>query len=207
MAALYWQKILLWQSGMQQQMGYLIVPGWQGSDAEHWQSHWQRTLPNCRRVEQVNWFEPELASWINQLEQAIEASAWPVILIAHSLGCIAVAHWAKHASQASLVRVRGALFVAPADVERVDCPPPLLGFAPIPKLALPFPCQLLGSDNDPAAQPERVAALAAAWQVPMLILSGVGHLNVASGHRCWPEGLVYLNQLQCQIEQQKQHQA
>ena len=24
---------------------YLIVPGWQGSSAEHWQSHWQQVLP------------------------------------------------------------------------------------------------------------------------------------------------------------------
>lgn len=25
---------------------YLIVPGWQGSPDNHWQSHWQHSLPN-----------------------------------------------------------------------------------------------------------------------------------------------------------------
>ena len=34
---------------------YLIVPGWYGSAAEHWQSHWHQVLPNCHRVEQRDW--------------------------------------------------------------------------------------------------------------------------------------------------------
>lgn len=29
---------------------YLILPGWQGSPTEHWQSHWQRSLPDASRV-------------------------------------------------------------------------------------------------------------------------------------------------------------
>ena len=31
---------------------YLILPGWQGSGPDHWQTHWQRLLPDARRVEQ-----------------------------------------------------------------------------------------------------------------------------------------------------------
>ena len=31
---------------------YLILPGWQGSPAEHWQSHWQSNLPDASRAEQ-----------------------------------------------------------------------------------------------------------------------------------------------------------
>lgn len=37
---------------------YLIVPGWQGSPEDHWQSHWQNNLPNSARVEQADWLTP-----------------------------------------------------------------------------------------------------------------------------------------------------
>ena len=93
---------------------YLIVPGWQGSPDNHWQSHWQRSLPNSARVEQQDWLTPQRRDWVQALEQAIAAERSPVILIAHSLGCVTVAHWAAQASPALLRRVRGALLVAPA---------------------------------------------------------------------------------------------
>ena len=41
---------------------YLIVPGWQGSPEDHWQSHWQNSLPNSARVEQADWLTPP-ADW------------------------------------------------------------------------------------------------------------------------------------------------
>lgn len=41
-----------------QSIRYLIVPGWQGSSDDHWQSHWQRSLPNSARVEQDDWLTP-----------------------------------------------------------------------------------------------------------------------------------------------------
>ena len=52
---------------------YRIVPGWQGSAAEHWQSHWQRLLPSTSRVEQSDWLRPQCQNWIDTLQQAIEA--------------------------------------------------------------------------------------------------------------------------------------
>ena len=126
-----------------QAIRYLILPGWQGSPAEHWQSHWQRTLPNASRVEQADWDNPDRASWVEALERAIDAERTPVILVAHSLGCVTVAHWAAQSDPDVLRRVRGALLVAPADVQRPGCPEPLKGFAPIPRELLPFPTLLV----------------------------------------------------------------
>lgn len=37
---------------------YVLVPGWYGSEDAHWQSHWQRALPNASRVEQQDWITP-----------------------------------------------------------------------------------------------------------------------------------------------------
>ena len=185
---------------------YLILPGWQGSGPDHWQSHWQQLLPNAARVEQHNWFEPEPDAWISQLNQSIADTRGPVVLIAHSLGCITLAHWASQASSEQWAKVAGAQLVAPADVERPGCPPALQGFAPISSKLLPFPSVLIGSSNDPAASPDRAQQLAAQWGSDYLQLEGVGHLNPKAGFTQWEAGFAYLYQLQRQIERrQRQH--
>ena len=139
---------------------YLIVPGWQGSPEDHWQSHWQHSLPNSARVEQDDWLTPRREDWIAALAEAIAIDSTPVILIAHSLGCITVAHWAATAPEPFLRQVRGALLVAPADVERPACAPALRNFAPIPSNLLPFPSQVISSDNDSAVSAPRAVELA-----------------------------------------------
>lgn len=186
---------------------YLIVPGWQGSADDHWQSHWQRSLPNSVRVEQGDWLTPRREEWVATLERHIAADPRPAILIAHSLGCVTVAHWAARAPLASLRRVRGALLVAPADVQRPNCPEALRNFAPIPRHLLPFPSQVVGSDNDSAASAARVIELARDWGSEAAILSGAGHINVKSGHQRWEQGFTYLFRLQSRIEQQLRRRA
>ncbi|MDH0650081.1 alpha/beta hydrolase [Pseudomonas sp. GD03858] len=180
---------------------YLIVPGWQGSPDNHWQSHWQRSLPNSARVEQRDWLTPQRRDWVQALEQAIAAERSPVILIAHSLGCITVAHWAAQASPSLLRRVRGALLVAPADVERPTCAPALRNFAPIPSQALPFPSQVVSSDSDPAVSVPRALYLARAWGAEAGLLADAGHINVKSGHERWEQGFAYLYRLQARVDQ------
>lgn len=186
---------------------YLIVPGWQGSADDHWQSHWQRSLPNSARVEQQDWLTPRREDWVAALERQITADPRPAILIAHSLGCVTVAHWAAQAPIASLRRVQGALLVAPADVQRPNCPEALRNFAPIPRHLLPFPSQLVGSDNDSAASAARAIELAREWGSEAAILSGAGHINVKSGHQRWEQGFAYLFRLQSRIEQQLRRRA
>jgi predicted alpha/beta hydrolase family esterase len=180
---------------------FLIVPGWQGSSDDHWQTHWQNSLPNSSRVEQADWLKPRREDWVGELQRAIAADSTPVILIAHSLGCITVAHWAELAPKQSLHQVLGALLVAPADVERPNCPPALRNFAPIPTHLLPFPTQVVSSDNDSAVGTQRALELALGWGAEVGIVSGAGHINVKSGHQRWEQGFAYLYRLQSRIEQ------
>jgi predicted alpha/beta hydrolase family esterase len=174
---------------------HLIIPGWHGSPDDHWQSHWQRTLDHAVRVEQQDWVRPDRDLWVASLQHVLMSHTAPAILIAHSLGCATVAHWAAQAPGVLKRRVLGVLLVAPADVERPGCPEALRPFAPLPGNVLPFPTVLVGSDNDPAASADRAMALGAQWGAETSILSGVGHLNVASGHTHWEEGFVYLDRL------------
>lgn len=181
---------------------HLIVPGWQGSPDAHWQSHWQNSLLNSARVEQADWFNPCRKQWVDELERSVAMSHQPVILVAHSLGCITVAHWVIQASVEALQRVRGALLVAPADVQRDGCPEALRNFAPIPRQALPFPSLLIGSDNDAAATAGRTIEMGLDWGSDTVILGGVGHINAKSGHTRWEQGFAYLYRLQDRIDQQ-----
>ncbi len=134
------------------------------------------------------------------LAEAVAADSTPVILIAHSLGCITVAHWAATAPVQLLRQVRGALLVAPADVERPACAPALRNFAPIPTTLLPFPSQVVSSDNDAAVSAPRALELARNWGAEAGILAGAGHINVTSGHQRWEQGFAYLYRLQNRME-------
>lgn len=170
----------------------LIVPGWNNSGPTHWQSRWQSHLPNTSRVQQHNWAEPTLVSWVSQLQSAIDAAPAPVLLVAHSLGCITVAHWA---GRYTTHKVKGALLAAPADVERPNAPPCLQGFAPIPRQALPFRSHVVASDNDPYCRSLRALEFASHWQTDYTLLKSAGHINADTPLGLWEEGLCYLDRL------------
>src|SRR5215471_5999152 len=142
----------------------LIVPGLGGSGPEHWQTLWQARLPGCTRVAQREWDRPDRELWLQGLRGAIEASDGPVVLVAHSLGCALVAHAVARWPALVARAVRGALLVAPADVDAPDrTPPETRGFAPMPAARLPFPATVIASDDDPFVAIGRARTFARAW--------------------------------------------
>lgn len=182
---------------MRDHIEYLIVPGWHGSGPDHWQSHWQALMPRSRRIQVKSWVEPDPKDWRAAIGRAMQrASSDRVVLVAHSLGCVAVAAWAASAPKALTDRVEGALLVAPADVERPGVPAALTPFAPWSKAPLPFPALVIGSDNDRAASEARAREMGEHWGANVRILNGVGHINAASGHHRWTSGLGLLARLQ-----------
>ena len=94
----------------------LIVPGLGGSDEPHWQTHLERSFPHARRVHQADWDRPDRAAWIARLAAAV-AAAPDAVLVAHSLGCALTAHAVARWPNLIARAVRGALLVAPADVD------------------------------------------------------------------------------------------
>lgn len=174
----------------------LVLPGLNGSGPDHWQSRWERRHPELRRVEQASWDRPRLGDWASTLEEAV-SSHRRVILVAHSLGCALVAHWARCGSTG---RVASALLVAPADVERPGASPEIRSFAPMPVAPLPFPAWVVASADDPYASLARARHFAEAWGARFLDVGRAGHLNVDSGHGHWPEGEALLEQLRRSAE-------
>lgn len=168
----------------------LVLPGWKNSGPGHWQTFWEDRFPGWRRVQQDNWLYPRRRDWVQALDEAIAASPRPVVLVAHSLGCITVAHWALRPKSQ---RIAAALLVAPADVERSTVASSLKDFAPIPRQALPFPTLVVASDNDHACAAWRAAELAEGWQAEFRLLHGAGHINADSGLGAWDDGLRLLD--------------
>ncbi len=167
----------------------LTLPGWQDSGPAHWQSRWE-AQHGFERVQQADWEWPRRGDWMARLDDVVLADTTPVVLVAHSLGCQLVAAWADHSDHTA--RVKGALLVAPPDTARADMPPQLAGWRRIVRARLPFPAQVVYSDDDPFCSPERARAMAADWGAPAHAMGTVGHLNAASGLGDWPAGLVWL---------------
>jgi uncharacterized protein len=163
----------------------LIVPGLGGSGDQHWQTYLERSLPETARVHQDDWNRPDLLKWVDRLTRAIEERPGAV-LVAHSLGCPLVAHVAARRPDVS---VAAALLVAPADVESPrHTPSHTRGFAPIPRLLLPFRSIVVASTDDPFIELDRARELANAWGAEFLDVGPCGHINVASGFGPWPVG-------------------
>lgn len=172
----------------------MIVPGWRDSGPGHWQTLWTERLPETRRVVQDNWSAPSKKAWVERLAATILAEPAPVVLAAHSLGCIA----AVHLPQEAAAHVRGALLVAPTDPVRRGV---LADFAPVPYQLLPYRSILVASTNDPYCPVRLAGAYARAWGSEFVRVPNAGHINVESGHGEWHLGLALLHSLVADVQE------
>lgn len=167
----------------------LIVPGYTNSGPGHWQTLWQQSMPEARRVEQQDWNRPNVTAWPRAIEEAVRVAKRPVVLVAHSCGVTAVALWAA----AHTARAAGAFLVAPADPDSAAADDAVRVFAPVPQQQLPFRSVVVASDDDPYCSLARAKDYASAWGSMFVSAGSAGHINTASGHGPWPEGLRLLS--------------
>ena len=175
-------------AAMSQTPTILIVPGWRDSGPGHWQSLWADSVVGAVRVSQDNWISPTRSAWVGRIAETILAQDGPVVLAAHSLGCIASTHLPPEA----MARIQGALLVAPADPDRRA---PLVDFAPVPYHTLPFRSVVVASNNDPYCPVRTAGAYARSWGSEFVRLQNAGHINIDSGFGAWPLGLALLQSL------------
>jgi uncharacterized protein len=171
----------------------LVLPGWNSSGPLHWQSRWEQGDSSFRRVQQKDWDAPQLSDWVEGISQAVAETPGPIAFAAHSLGCIALARWVQTASPALVVRIKGALLAAPADVDRPEVPEPIRNFAPVPRVRLPFPSIVVSSSDDPHVAPARAREFAGLWGSRFVDIGPADHIAVNMGD--WPEGKLLLRDL------------
>jgi uncharacterized protein len=171
----------------------LNIPGLYNSGELHWQSRWEKLYPaNFSRVQQECWDRPLKDEWVTTLDGQIQQLNAPTILVAHSLGCITAVHWA---SQYYSPFIKGALLVAPADVERTT-KEYLKSFSPVPLQPLNIPAVVVASMDDPHCSIERAAKWAAYWRSRFVAVGNRGHINSESNLFDWAEGFSLLQELE-----------
>jgi predicted alpha/beta hydrolase family esterase len=181
----------------------LIVPGLRDHVADHWQTLLQAGLDDAHAVVPLRENALSCPARVEAIEQALARIDGPVILVAHSAGCLMTVHWANIHRGTAFERVRGALLVTPPDLsaawpDKYPSPQVLAGhgWTPLPRTPLPFPSIVAASSNDPLASLEAVRAMADDWAGQLLELGEVGHMNPASGFGRWPMAGKLIEQLQ-----------
>lgn len=162
----------------------LILPGIGNSDGAHWQTLWQTAHKNFIRVQQRDWDNPVCAEWIENLEKAVTQIDGEIVLVAHSLGCLLVTHWAAQTEH----KIKGALLVAPPNPSETVFPKTASGFSPFPLRLFKFPSMVVASSNDSYGDPAFAQSCATAWGSQFVNIGAVGHINSDSGLDLWPEG-------------------
>lgn len=169
----------------------LIVPGIGNSDHAHWQTLWESANPEFIRVQQRDWHTPSCEEWVNVLEQTVAEIRESPVLVAHSLGCLCVAHWAARTS----LKIKGALLVAPPNPEGNGFPPEASGFFPVPLNSLGFSSIVVASSNDAYGSLEFARACALGWGSRFVNIGAAGHINSDSELGDWPEGWSFFQEL------------
>ncbi|SFJ94701.1 alpha/beta fold hydrolase [Bradyrhizobium sp. Gha] len=163
---------------------FIHLPGIGNSGEAHWQSRWELADPDIRRFSPASWDQPDLADWIEALDLAVRAATTPPLLVAHSLGCLLVAHWQRQSPS----RVKGALLVAVPDPRSPAFPAEAAAFASVPEQRFRFPSMIVASTNDPYASRLYVQGRAGQWGSELIDIGAKGHVNAASNLGDWPEG-------------------
>lgn len=170
----------------------LFVPGLRDHVDDHWQTHAQKKIPGARCVAPLEHDKLSRDARVEALQAALAEIDGPVVLAAHSAGCMIVVQWAQKYRRADIV---AALLAAPADVES---PMPAgyptadqlaaAGWIPIPRQPLPFPSIVAASTNDPLCSFARAEDFARAWGSRFLDVGAVGHINPPAGFGPWAQG-------------------
>lgn len=167
----------------------ITLPGIGDSDEHHWQTFWERADPTIRRFAPSDWDNPDLDDWIAALDRVVAAASEPPILIAHSLACLLVAHWAARQSRPLSRPVRGAFLVGVPDPDSAVFPATeAASFRDVPETVLPFPALVVASSDDPYGSLAYARGRAAVWGAGFVVAGALGHISSASALGDWPLG-------------------
>ncbi|HVW50271.1 MAG TPA: alpha/beta hydrolase [Trinickia sp.] len=169
-----------------------VVPGIGNSGPSHWQSLWLNAHGHWLRLAVEDWDYVVCDDWVSAIDRQLPADSSEMVIVAHSLGCLAVVHWARRCAR----NIRGALLVAVPDPASSAFPrDEASGFEPLPAQRLPFPTTIVSSSNDPYGSVEHARGCAAAWGGELVEVGAKGHLNADSNLGNWDEGFQLLKRM------------
>ncbi len=163
----------------------LILHGWHGSDAPHWQSWLAQELVVTGNIvafpQLSDKTAPDLQTWLTEARETFEALR-PDVVICHSLANVLWFHLCPRLHH----RVKKLLLCAPP--RDLSDHPEVASFFPavLPETLHAQEVLMCVSDDDPYMSLDESEALAETLGVPLNVLHGAGHINAASGFGPWP---------------------
>lgn len=169
----------------------VIVHGWQGNQADHWQTWLAAQLAEAGR--EVRYPDlpdadtPKLAEWQSALDATLDGLPDDSFdVVCHSLGVLL---WLHHVHAGRGPRPARVVLVAPPSPHTEV--PELAPFLPVPFEIDPVRhaadgTVLVCSDNDPYCPEGAAVAYGRPLKMPTTVIAGGGHLNVNAGYGPWP---------------------
>lgn len=155
------------------------------SEPDHWQSIWARSFPEAVWVEQEDWDNPVRDAWVDRLLETLRGTPGRKVIVAHSLGCLAVSEAAAAINDAS---VAGAFLVSVPDVDGPQFPKSAVGFRPALSTLMPLKSIVVASSNDSYGSLDHAQRVARHWSCELVQVGAKGHINLKSGLGEWAEG-------------------
>jgi uncharacterized protein len=163
---------------------FLILHGYLGSGADHWQTWLAGRLRDAGETvaypDLPSPERPELPAWRAALEEALGSLPAQPTVIAHSLGCLL---WLHHGAGDRAGRV---LLVAPPSL--AGAPPPLHPWFPVElDPATAGDARLVCAPDDPYCPEDAARLYGTPLGIPVDVLPRCGHVNPDAGFGPWPE--------------------
>lgn len=165
----------------------VLVPDLGGIPPGHWLGEWQAAFPRAMRVAPHDPTARHCAVWIQGIEDAVRSFGPRTTLVAHGLGCLAVAQWARVSTRPA----QAALMVSVPDPRHPGFPKQTRGFVPVPRSVLPLRTLLVAAETDGDWQ--HALSCANDWDASFIVVGRI--LDPGGAPQTWPEGLALLDNL------------
>jgi len=169
---------------MQKQDKVLILHGWGGSDAPHWQAELAAQIAKEYGTVSFplldNCHFPSKNRWVKQVKTVLEEFK-PDTVVCHSL---ANTLWFWLCEE-DILTVKRLFMVSPPSLHTTEATIKTFFPCMIPQDIHAKEVHMIVSDDDPWVQMQESKELAAHYDIPLTILENAGHINADSGYGKW----------------------
>ncbi len=170
----------------------LILHGWGGSDAPHWQAELASEIAKNYGTVSFplldNCHFPSKNRWIKQVKQILEEFK-PDTVVCHSL---ANNLWFWLCEEGDMLEVERLFMVSVPSLNTQEKTIKTFFPCPMPKKIFAKEAHMIVSDDDPWVKLEEAKSIASNFDMQFTTLEKAGHINADSGYGKWEfiEGLV-----------------
>ena len=169
---------------MQTQDKLLILHGWGGSDAPHWQAELASEIAKNYGTVSFplldNCHFPSKNRWVKQVKTLLEEFR-PDTVVCHSLANT-LWFWL---CQEEIPAVKRLFMVSPPSLTTKESTIKTFFPCELPQNIYAKEVQMIVSDTDPWVQMEEAKELAEHYSIPLTVIKNGGHINDDSGYGKW----------------------